>query len=176
MREQRSEQSRRKEYNTARRRNASSTQGVPLPTTRERQSKLDRIAELLYKDPRMPLTTMSARTGIPVATLFDLFKDLRAHYEMGVFFMPKPSKEDEHGADTAASPPGPWGDCPKCGRNDGYLNIGRGHWFICDKHKTKWFIGENLFSSWRQQTQETWARNSALLASYEEVEPMMRQV
>ncbi|MFH0899003.1 MAG: hypothetical protein V2A73_00080 [Pseudomonadota bacterium] len=152
-----------------------STQGVPLPTTAERQRKLDRMAELLHEDPRMPLVTMSRMTGIPVSTLHDLLKDLRARYDMGAYFMPKPSKEEEHGAGMAPSPPGSWGDCPKCGRTDGFLNIGRGHWFMCHTHKTKWFAGSNLFSTWREESEETWVRNSALLANYEEVEPMMRQ-
>jgi hypothetical protein len=152
-----------------------STQGVPLPTTAERQRKLDRIAELLHGDPRMPLTTMSKLTCMPVSTLFDLLKDLRARYHMGAYFIPKPKEDGELGARAALPPPGPRGDCPMCGRNDGYLNIGRGHWFLCHAHRTKWFIGSNLFSSWREEDEETWVRNSALLANYEEVEPTMRQ-
>jgi hypothetical protein len=47
-----------------------------------------------------------------------------------------------------------FGVCPTCGRNDGYINIGRGHWFYCSKHRVKWYFGSNLFSSWREQTED----------------------
>jgi hypothetical protein len=49
---------------------------------------------------------------------------------------------------------GYFGLCPHCRNNDGYVNIGRGHWFVCDEHKVMWFIGSNLFSSWKDQTEE----------------------
>ena len=45
-----------------------------------------------------------------------------------------------------------FGGCPQCGRNDGYVNAGKSHVFICREHKTSWAIGSNLFSSWRDQT------------------------
>jgi hypothetical protein len=47
-----------------------------------------------------------------------------------------------------------FGACPHCGRNDGYANVGRSHWFFCKVHKTKWLVGANLFSSWHEQTEE----------------------
>ena len=65
-----------------------------------------------------------------------------------------------------------FGGCPKCALNDGYLNIGRGHWFICHKHKNKWFVGSNLFSSWRHEPEEEWERNAQLIERYREVEPL----
>jgi hypothetical protein len=46
-----------------------------------------------------------------------------------------------------------FGSCPHCKNADGYLNIGRGHWMFCDEHRTRWFIGTNLFSSWRDETE-----------------------
>jgi len=70
--------------------------------------------------------------------------------------------------------PNYFGDCPKCGRNDGYINIGRGHWFVCDRHKTKWYIGSNLFSCWKDETEEMWLRNADELANYQEVKPWHR--
>lgn len=65
-----------------------------------------------------------------------------------------------------------FGGCPECGKNDGYSNIGRVHWCQCDEHKTKWRIGENLFSCWQEETEEDWARESARLALYRIVEPI----
>ena len=70
--------------------------------------------------------------------------------------------------------PGVFGDCPKCGKNDGYLNVGREHWFVCGKHRVKWFVGTNLFSSWRYETEQDWERSYALLAGYREIEPWIR--
>lgn len=66
-----------------------------------------------------------------------------------------------------------FGGCPKCGRDDGFLNVGREHWFACFKHKTKWHVGSNLFSSWREQSEQEWALNAARLAGYREVEPIL---
>ena len=69
--------------------------------------------------------------------------------------------------------PGPFGDCPACGTNDGFLNVERSHWFVCHEHQVRWIGGANLFSIWRDQTEDHWERNRALLATYREVEPWM---
>ena len=47
-----------------------------------------------------------------------------------------------------------FGGCPQCGKNDGCIHIGRAEWFFCKEHKTKWWVGSNLFSSWRVQTEQ----------------------
>jgi ssDNA-binding Zn-finger/Zn-ribbon topoisomerase 1 len=65
-----------------------------------------------------------------------------------------------------------FGGCPQCGGTHGYLNIGRDHWFVCDDHKTKWRVGSNLFSSWKDETDEEWASNKLHLEGYEEVRPV----
>ena len=31
-----------------------------------------------------------------------------------------------------------FGVCPICAKATGCLNIGKGHWFYCDEHQTKW--------------------------------------
>ena len=72
--------------------------------------------------------------------------------------------------------PGYFGGCPKCGRDDGYLNVGRCHWFVCDEHKTTWCVGSNLFSSWREQSEEVWEENARRLSEYIEVEPLLPTV
>jgi hypothetical protein len=48
----------------------------------------------------------------------------------------------------------PWGVCPYCLATDGYINIGRSHWFFCIEHKVRWCVGSNLFGNWREQTLE----------------------
>jgi hypothetical protein len=47
-----------------------------------------------------------------------------------------------------------FGSCPVCGGSDGHINVGRSHWFRCDEHKVAWCIGSNLFSAWRDESQE----------------------
>jgi hypothetical protein len=47
-----------------------------------------------------------------------------------------------------------FGVCPHCHRRDGFINIRRGQWFYCREHKLKWWAGSNLFSSWRDETEE----------------------
>lgn len=68
-----------------------------------------------------------------------------------------------------------FGGCPKCGGDDGYLNVGRGHWFVCRRHKVRWFVGANLFSNWRHEEDWEWEENEKELEGYEEVEPLMPQ-
>jgi len=65
-----------------------------------------------------------------------------------------------------------WGGCPTCGRQDVCLNVGRYHYFVCHAHKTRWCVGGNLFSFWRDETKDIWERNAALLETYTEVESL----
>jgi hypothetical protein len=67
-----------------------------------------------------------------------------------------------------------FGGCPQCGKDDGYTNVGRSHWFFCKAHKTKWCIGANLFSSWRDETEDEQRRayDEIGMGEYTEVEPL----
>jgi len=67
-----------------------------------------------------------------------------------------------------------FGDCPKCRKNDGHLNIGREHWFYCRQHRVKWRAGSELFPDWMQENADTWRQNKALLDLFMEVEPFQR--
>ncbi len=62
-----------------------------------------------------------------------------------------------------------FGVCPTCRKYSGCLNIGRDHWFYCETHKTKWWIGSNLFSGWKSQTEEEHNRNASILSGYLDV-------
>lgn len=71
-----------------------------------------------------------------------------------------------------------FGACPACYAEQGLgvgaplcLNIKSGHFMVCDTHRVFWFVGSNLFSSWRDETEEMWQRNAQTLDSYREVEP-----
>jgi small GTP-binding protein len=59
----------------------------------------------------------------------------------------------------------PFGTC-LCGREGKYFNIGKGHWFYCDKCKTKWLAGINLFSSWMEENNKVWEENSKKYKDY----------
>ena len=50
------------------------------------------------------------------------------------------------------------------------FNIGRGHYVACDACRTFMFVGSNLLSSWRQENEDVWRRNSRSIEGYEEVE------
>jgi hypothetical protein len=52
------------------------------------------------------------------------------------------------------TPDGYFALCPSCHQCDGYLNVGKGHWLFCKAHQVRWYVGSNLFSSWRDQTEE----------------------
>jgi hypothetical protein len=67
-----------------------------------------------------------------------------------------------------------FGGCPRCGRNDGYVNASKAHVFICREHKVCWTIGSNIFSSWKEQTEEEQRRiwNEIGLEDFTEVEPL----
>jgi hypothetical protein len=65
-----------------------------------------------------------------------------------------------------------FGGCPTCGGCDGYLNLRRDHWMVCHACKTRWVIGANLFSSWRDETEADWERNYLLLSGYRQVKPI----
>jgi hypothetical protein len=65
---------------------------------------------------------------------------------------------------------GYFGWCPACGGSNGVLNIGYAHWFHCHRHRTKWYVGSNLFERWKCETKAIWDRNIQHLADYREVE------
>jgi hypothetical protein len=73
-----------------------------------------------------------------------------------------PEKLDDH-----------FGLCPVCHRTDGFANAWKSHVFYCKEHKTLWFAGSNLFSSWRDQTEEEQRRiwKEIGLDEFEYVEP-----
>jgi|GEM_PF-3021655 len=68
-----------------------------------------------------------------------------------------------------------YGGCPICGGNDGHLNVGKTHWFICHEHKTRWWIGCDLIPTWKDETEDDWRRNAELLHNYESVAPRFQK-
>jgi hypothetical protein len=62
-----------------------------------------------------------------------------------------------------------FGNCSVCGENDGNLNIAADHYFVCHKHKKKWYVGSNLFSGWRDETEKLWKKNHKTIKKYEKI-------
>ena len=58
-----------------------------------------------------------------------------------------------------------FGSCPDCGGFE-YLNIQSDHWFFCDEHRICWLAGNNLFSSWHEESVEDWIGNAKKLNGY----------
>ncbi len=67
-----------------------------------------------------------------------------------------------------------FGGCPICGKTDGFINVGSSHWFMCAEHKTKWCVGANLFSGWKEQTVAEQRRifNEIGLGEFTDVRPL----
>jgi hypothetical protein len=64
-----------------------------------------------------------------------------------------------------------FGACPECGKNDGYRNIYRQHFFFCEEHRITWSVGVNLFSSWREQSPADWRAAWEQLKDYRVYDP-----
>jgi len=47
-----------------------------------------------------------------------------------------------------------WGVCPVCHASPQWLIVGAAHWCYCLEHQVKWFVGESMFSSWMDETNE----------------------
>jgi hypothetical protein len=73
---------------------------------------------------------------------------------------------------------GYFGLCPICKKTDGYLNIGRSHWFFCEKHRSRWCIGSNLFSSWRDETKSEQLRHCKEIGfdTFRDVKPFYPEI
>jgi len=67
------------------------------------------------------------------------------------------------------------GACPDCGGVTGYLNADRLHRAYCEPCRTTWVVGSNLFSGWREETEdgqrERWERVFGDTA-YRDVSPL----
>jgi hypothetical protein len=66
-----------------------------------------------------------------------------------------------------------FGGCPEpgCGQTDGYLNAGASHWFVCSQHQTRWCAGTNLFSDWKDESEDQQPQAFALIEHFREVSP-----
>jgi hypothetical protein len=65
-----------------------------------------------------------------------------------------------------------FGVCPHCRCHDGYVNLGREHWFYCKRHRVMWWFGDNVFSSWMHETAEEQRASAERVAGFVVVEPL----
>jgi len=65
-----------------------------------------------------------------------------------------------------------FGVCPECYAPGVCRNIGRTHIFSCDRCRLRWCGGANVFSAWREESEEKWRENAAILATYQDAEPV----
>lgn len=49
------------------------------------------------------------------------------------------------------------------------FNIGRGHYVACDTCRSFIFVGSNLMSSWRKESEDNWRHNARSIEGYTEV-------
>jgi hypothetical protein len=85
----------------------------------------------------------------------------------------KGKEEQEMEDEQEVEDSGYFGLCPLCKKTDGYLNIGRNHWYTCHEHQVRWLIGENVFSDWRDETESEQRRRCKEIGfdSFMDVEP-----
>ncbi len=67
-----------------------------------------------------------------------------------------------------------FGNCPKCGGNDGRMDIGPDYWCLCHKHRFKWWIGSDHLSYRKKPVGDAWKSHIKKLAGYKEVKPLYR--
>jgi hypothetical protein len=73
---------------------------------------------------------------------------------------------------------GYFGLCPICKKTDGYVNVGRSHWFICEEHRVRWCIGSNVFSSWHYETESEQQRHCEEIGfdTFKDVKPFYPEI
>jgi hypothetical protein len=64
-----------------------------------------------------------------------------------------------------------FGSCPHCHKTNGCYSVGRDHWYVCHTHRTNWWVGSNLFSSWRDLSEQHMLANAYMVGGYCDVRP-----
>jgi hypothetical protein len=50
------------------------------------------------------------------------------------------------------------------------ISVGRAHFAVCMLHKKKRFIGSNLFSAWKDKSEEEWKKSAELLETFTSID------
>jgi hypothetical protein len=67
-----------------------------------------------------------------------------------------------------------FGNCPKCGGNDGVLDTGQSFWCVCHKHRFKWWISSDHFLEREEPYENAWKEHAKILSGYRKIEPLYR--
>jgi len=62
-----------------------------------------------------------------------------------------------------------FGVCSVCGKSNGSLNMERAYYYVCHKHKNRWWVGANLFDSWNHELEEICQKNYEKIKDYDEI-------
>lgn len=65
-----------------------------------------------------------------------------------------------------------YGVCPICRKQGDCLSVNSRQWYVCKEHKYKWFIGTNVFNTWRSMTVDEFNRNEDILMQLKRVVPL----
>jgi hypothetical protein len=121
-------------------------------------------SDMLGREAAAMSTTTPTERDCTMTKVVELSSKARLHIH------PKPTPDEWFAA------------CSYCSGCDGYVNAiaefspfsGSGahqdHWAICRQHRTRWYLGYNLFTD-RGEGDEVWHRNTEALARYRVVEP-----
>lgn len=60
-------------------------------------------------------------------------------------------------------------NCPICGDQKNYINVGKTHWGYCKNCEVKWNIGYGLFSDYIYESADKWKENEEFLSTLKEV-------
>ncbi len=62
-----------------------------------------------------------------------------------------------------------FGHC-HCGRRPVLLNVHKGNYMYCRPCNTYWHVGTNLITTWRDEDESVWKKNSAILDTAKRIE------
>lgn len=58
------------------------------------------------------------------------------------------------------------GGCPECGSEGSLVHVYSAQWVVCHEHRLAWYIGDNLYSGWRNLQPDEHEANAQMLESY----------
>jgi hypothetical protein len=67
------------------------------------------------------------------------------------------------------------GVCPKCGYSGIVYSINRSQFSVCEDCKIYWYIGDNLFSCWREMSEKDFKRNRKFLETCENADEIYKK-
>lgn len=76
------------------------------------------------------------------------------------------------GRDLEAGCKNQFGVCPICRHTDGFLTLRWDHYFVCDEHKLRWYVGSNMLSALCSEFEDITIKNLELIKDYKDAKPV----